>query len=151
MLSPIHIITLICYISVILIVIFFKLKNHIYCYILILGCIIFIIFIGTINKIYYQNKNKECIIGNNKQLNGFYGAGCLDIWHIYHLLFWILLGIFVPNQIIICIFVSLSWELLEHIVFKSCKSCSDNICGRFEDPIINLIGYIIGSFIASRI
>jgi len=151
MLSIIHIITLLFYISIIFIVIFFKLKNYIYSYILIFGCISYIIIIVIVNKIYKYDKNNECLIGNIKQLNGFYGNSCLDVWHIYHLLFWILIGIFIPNQIVLCILISLSWELLEHIAFKYWKSCKDNMCGRIEDPIINLIGYIIGSFIASKI
>jgi hypothetical protein len=143
MLPTIHIITLLFYILIIFIVITTRIKINIY--IVIFICIIYIIYINT------KNKNDECILGNVKKINGFYGGGCFDIWHIYHLFFWVLLGLFNPNKIKLCIVISISWEVLEHVVFKLNNSCQDPICLRIEDPIINIIGYLIGSFIANRI
>jgi hypothetical protein len=52
--------------------------------------------------------------------------------------------------------LSASWEIIEHVVFKSEKmffggenKCTGVFCGRFEDIVINIVGYMIGSTIAN--
>lgn len=69
------------------------------------------------------NSDNECIIGKTKQIGGIFANGCFDIWHVYHLFFWILIGLLAPNHIILIGFVSASWEVIEHIFSSLKKYC----------------------------
>jgi len=96
--------------------------------------------------------NSQCIIGDTKQPNGFLSGGCWDIWHIYHVLFWIIMGLLAPNWYIAAAILSISWEFTEHIMFKFWFSRCDSIfCGRLEDIAFNMIGYVIGSYVAANL
>lgn len=92
------------------------------------------------------NHNNECIMGTDKKVGGVLNKGCIDIWMIYHLVFWILIGLLSPNHWLIIIVLSAVWELSEHVIFKYIiKNCDTQICGRTEDIFLNLLGYGIGT------
>ena len=111
-----------------------------------------IIGIGLI-LLWYQKiksqkiQNKECIIGKNKKLEGIIFGGCVDYWHISHLVLWFIVGKLSPNYHFIVVIVSVLWELFEHFCFKNYKKCKSIFCGRFEDIVLNILGYSIGSII----
>lgn len=100
-----------------------------------------------------DNNNKECIWGLNKKKEGLLFNGCFDIWHIYHILLWILLGILMPKYYKLAICMSILWEIFEHLIFSNITqfNCNSFICGRIEDPFINLFSYIIGNIISTYI
>lgn len=134
-----------------------KIKNNYYTILIIFitGCWIFINNIDNHkNQNYclsFLNKKSEegqCLIGNNKYYSGLIWNGCIDIWHLYHLLLWILIGLLSPKYLIYVITFSILWESIEH--FASIKLCNGNpkkFYGRIEDIFINIIGYIIGCYI----
>jgi len=92
--------------------------------------------------------NEECIIGNNKKVNGIIFNGCIDKWHILHIILYILIGLLYPNNYFLILVISIIWELHEHIFFKYIikkSQCKEISCLRIEDIFLNLIGYFIGS------
>jgi len=91
--------------------------------------------------------NSECVFRKYKKFNGIFYGGCIDKWHLSHLLFWTMIGLLAPGYYISVILASVGWELYEHCVFKYMMRCSNTFCGRYEDVIINIIGYIIGSML----
>lgn len=102
-----------------------------------------------------RNVNHECIFKLNKKWNmekidsGIFYKSCIDYWHIFHILLYILIGILYPNQYILITILSILWELFEHYSFKYIVLfCSDPICGRLEDVFLNIIGYIIGNLLS---
>ncbi len=95
--------------------------------------------------------NNECLIGNEKKINGLLFNSCFDYWHLLHIILYILIGLLYPFDYILILFISVSWELYEHFMFKYIirKSyCNDISCLRIEDIFFNLIGYFIGSNIS---
>jgi len=109
-----------------------------------------IIGIGLIFSWYQQKKskkqqNKTCIIGKTKKLEGIIFGGCVDYWHISHLILWFIVGKLSPNYHFIVVIVSVLWELFEHFCFKNYKKCKSIFCGRFEDIVLNILGYTVGS------
>ena len=109
-----------------------------------------IIGIGLIISWYQKTKskkqqNKECIIGKTKKLEGIIFGGCVDYWHISHLVLWFIVGKLSPNYHKLILTVSILWELFEHFCFKNCKNCKSMFCGRVEDIFLNILGYTIGS------
>jgi len=127
--------------------IFTNIRGENYAIMAICICILYIYSYETIIKL---NPNKECLIGSQKKPQGLLSGGCIDVWHVQHILFWIIIGILWPGHILTVIFVSVSWEILEHIYFKyTRKTCQDVFCGRYEDILSNLIGYLIGSYLLS--
>ena len=105
-------------------------------------CVIFIYVNGRINK---TDANAQCLIGKEKKYQGLLGGGCFDVWHVQHVLFWIIIGILWPGHIGTAFMLSVGWELLEHIFFKyRIHACRDFFCGRYEDILANMIGYLIG-------
>lgn len=59
----------------------------------------------------------------------------------------------VPNKYLIALGLGISWEYVEHITFNKVKimdgnECKKPFCGRYEDVLLDMIGYIIGSWIA---
>ena len=92
--------------------------------------------------------NKECLIGDNKKINGLFFNGCFDYYHILHVLLFIQIGILYPNNYLLIVIISIIWELYEHFMFKFIikkSNCNDFICLRIEDIFLNLLGYLIGS------
>jgi len=109
-----------------------------------------IIGIGLIFSWYQPKKskkqqNKTCIIGKTKKLEGIIFGGCVDYWHISHLILWFIVGKLSPNYHFIVVIVSVLWELFEHFCFKNYKKCKSIFCGRFEDIVLNILGYTVGS------
>lgn len=71
-----------------------------------------------------KSQNGQCLIGNNKYYSGLMWNSCIDIWHLYHLLLWILIGLLSPKYLIYVIIFSVIWESLEH--FASIQLCNGN-------------------------
>lgn len=111
----------------------------------IIGLICTVTWIKNKNLNNLKNENHECIIGSVKKKEGIFYSGCFDIWHIYHVLLYIIIGLIFPNHYILILLISLIWEYIEHIFFKDFKFCNQIFCGRYEDFILNLLGYYIGS------
>ena len=156
MIPLLHVLTLLFIIGCIVTCIITGYKSDLIAIIAIICCLIYIvsgwIFLflrgkrGTHRKVI--NMNNDCIIGSNKKLNGILNGGCIDIWMVCHVLFWILIGLLSPNHWLIIVGLSISWELIEHGVFKYItKRCNSYFCGRVEDIFFNLLGYGIGSMI----
>lgn len=93
----------------------------------------------------------KCLISGNKLKNGIFYGGCVDTFHVTHFLLYTFFGIIYPNDYVAIIIFSIVHELFEHYLFKKYRTCSDNYCGRYEDPFINLTGYFIGSQIACEL
>lgn len=92
--------------------------------------------------------HKECLIGNEKKVNGIFFKGCVDYYHILHVLLFIQIGILYPNNYLIIFLLSILWELYEDLMFKFVikkSNCNDFTCLRIEDIFLNLLGYFIGS------
>lgn len=121
-------------------------KNIIYSFIIIIVIGIFIIIRWFYKPPDPISFNDECIIGKTKKLEGILFSGCFDIWHISHFLLWFIIGMLTPNHYLGVITISVLWELFEHFVFKHQNMCKNKICGRIEDPILNIIGYSMGSY-----
>jgi len=137
------------FLSLIFLVIYFKIKSSILASILliIIGLIITIDWFFNNNKKIYSH---ECLIGKIKKVNGLFYNSCFDFWHILHILLYILIGLLFPNNYFIILIISIIWELYEHFMFKYVVKkvkCKDFICLRFEDILLNLIGYYIGNVI----
>ena len=148
MISIVHIFTLLFIIKCIIFCIITGYTSDKTAIIAVVACVLYII-IGAIVLIIQDkpiNQDSECIIGSGKKMNGVLENGCIDIWMIYHLIFWILIGLLSPNRWLIIIVLSAVWELSEHIIFKYIiKNCDTRICGRTEDIFLNLLGYGIGT------
>ncbi len=83
--------------------------------------------------------NEQCVLGVNKQPNGFLKSGCIDMWHVLHLFFWILIGLLLPDMYVQTLIFSVLFEIGEQITIG---------CGRIEDVFINMAGYTIGSLLS---
>ena len=156
MISLVYFLTLMFLLTCIGIAIITKYKNDTVAVIAVILCIIYII-IGWISKMFKSNshgkttkRTSSCIIGSNKKLSGILFGGCLDIWHIFHIVFWILIGLLSPKHWVLVLCLSIIWEVTEHFIFKYVfRNCEDVFCGRIEDIFSNMIGYSIGSYIAT--
>ena len=114
---------------------------------------------GWLYKCRFGRKNNtdnrdECLIHDikTKKEAGVLFGGCWDVWHVYHVLFWAIIGQLVPSAPYgygIVILLSIGWESIEHVYFRSTGICTNAVCGRIEDPFLNLIGYTIGSAISA--
>jgi hypothetical protein len=157
-----HQLTLAFLILLIVIAIITKIRSFLLACISIMLCLIYI-FHGLIQSAKRKHmlsdkaptSDNQCLLGNTKKINGIFANGCFDVWHVYHLLFWVLIGLLIPNHFILIGFVSASWEIIEHLLFKNEKAlfgienrCTRGFCGRIEDIVLNIIGYTIGSKIA---
>lgn len=118
-------------------------------YILILLSITILVCITSWNIQKQKNKkanpSNECLIGQIKKKEGLYYSGCFDIWHVYHFMLYIIVGLLLPYQYPIIIIITILWEYIEHISFKKLKMCNQFFCGRIEDIFLNLLGYYVGS------
>lgn len=156
--SPVYIVAFIVMLCVIFYVISNRIQGEMYAIIAILACLLFC-FVSWIPKLYSKFVKKtdlpeppenECITGGEKQLSGVLANGCFDVWHMSHVIFWLLIGLLVPGQYNIALLISISWELIEHVMFKIMKFCNNPFCGRLEDIFLNMLGYTIGSLIVLR-
>lgn len=115
--------------------------------------VIILIILGIVITFLWFNvkeliNHRECLIGDNKKINGLLFNGCIDYYHILHVLLFIQIGILYPNNYLIIVIISILWELYEHFMFKFIiknSNCIDYICLRIEDIFLNLLGYFIGS------
>lgn len=97
--------------------------------------------------------HKECLIGEEKKVNGILFNSCLDYHHIIHIILYFIIGLIYPNNYFLIFIISIGWELYEHLMFKYVikkTNCNDIICFRIEDIFLNLFGYFIGSNINKK-
>lgn len=124
----------------------YRIQGPIYSVILVIGCIVYI-FAQAGKKKKCDDRGQscnECILGNRKSYVGFLDGGCLDVWHIYHIQMWGIIGMLSPGYIEWVTVIAILWETIEHFVFKyECKK-QPIFCGRVEDVIFNVVGYWIG-------
>ena len=106
---------------------------------MLLFAFIFVMF--TVDK----DSINECIIGNKYNLLGITQQGCMDVWHLMRFCMWAIIGQVYPHKYILVFGLSICWEVFEHSIFKYKNVCNSSFCGRYEDPLINMLGYIVGS------
>jgi hypothetical protein len=134
------------YLFLIFLTIIFKIRGFIFAFLL-------LIILGIFHTIPWFNKNSiinhsECLIGTEKKINGVIFNGCLDYWHVAHVILYILIGLLYPNDYLFVLVISIIWEVYEHFMFKYIikkSNCNENSCLRIEDIFLNLFGYFIGS------
>ncbi len=135
---------------IILLLIFDKIRGKLYAVGIICICLI---YISLYHTFIHLEPNEECISKKgDKKHQGILGGGCIDIWHLKHLLFWIIIGILIPGHLLVIILLSVIWECAEHVYFKYLTpktKCDFFFCGRFEDIVVNIIGYLIGWWIST--
>jgi hypothetical protein len=75
------------------------------------------------------------------------------IWSIIHVLLYILIGLFIPNNWWFAIIISILWEIYEYIMSLLSKDeyYHEVLINRFCDIGFNLFGYYIGSIIVNTI
>lgn len=98
-------------------------------------------------------RSTNCILLSvDKHACGLSSGGCLDVWHVKHAALWLLLGLLSPGRYILAACVSVLWELFEHATFavRGLACSPSGFCGRFEDPAINILAYVAGSYLAMR-
>jgi len=125
----------------------FKIQSYTIAYLLLLFIGI-CISVGWFNKDTYMTNNDECLIGNEKKVNGIFFNSCVDYWHLLHVVLYILIGLLYPNDYTLILIISVIWELYEHFMFKYLikkSNCNEFSCLRIEDVFLNLLGYFIGS------
>jgi len=131
-------------ILIILIIIVYKKNIRSDKYVIYLLCIT-VIFITLCVLFNSSNNNEgECLIGDIKKNSGVLFGGCVDVWHLSHFLLWVVIGLLSPGKYKIAFVFSVFWEILEHFCLKN-KTCFDPICLRFEDIVLNMLGYCFGT------
>jgi len=136
-------------ICIIFYVIHKRISGKRYAVIAIIICLLFIYVNPYIKKMLDIKEDSQCITNGVKKFGGLLAGGCLDYWHIYHIVFWILIGLFVPGRYLMVFILSVLWELFEHCVcvYITHYCNAGSICGRVEDIFSNILGYFIGSII----
>lgn len=120
-------------------------------------CALYVTGGWIVRHFYYPNytDNIDCVFnlfGNVKKVNGVLHGGCIDVWHVFHVLFWCIVGILAPGNYSLVLITAVTWETLEHLVFKYVsKRCTSPFCGRVEDIVLNLCGYVAGSLLAGSL
>lgn len=81
-------------------------------------------------------------------------------WALSHLILYIFIGYYYPDEYLFVFIVSILWELYEYsymyinffknIYYKILKTEKMYILGNPYDPLINIIGYYIGSQIINK-
>jgi len=88
-----------------------------------------------------------------------------DLMSINHFLIYFGLGILIPHNYVLCIVLSIAWEVFEYaltkhpVAYKLTKNhwpipeyyWNENNHNRVADIVFNIIGYVAGSLIQSRI
>lgn len=88
----------------------------------------------------------------------------LDGWSMTHFVFFLFLGYLFPGNFLFILILGSSWELIEYWIGKNNKSlmsgfdCNLNKLkqdewwyGKISDLFVNLLGYMIGSYIARNL
>lgn len=145
--------TLLMLVAMIGIIIFIQIRSDILAIVALVGCVSYILFTwSSYGKTINSVDASECLIGQQKTSEGFIlGQGCLDIWHVFHFLFWVIVGLLSPNHFVIALILSVLWEAVEHVAFKHGKiqQCDAKLCIRLEDIVLNMLGYMVGSVVAN--
>lgn len=112
-----------------------------------IGSLLLVSWYVRVQQGYLPDEDHQCIVGAKKQINGLTGRGCLDVWHVLHVLLWALIGVLAPNHVIAALLTSIAWETFEHFIFArhAVFACTSLFCGRIEDVFLNMFGYAIGS------
>ena len=121
-------------------------KNNIFIVTIILILIAFFIIKGWKEK-EITDSSTECLNKNGiKKVEGILYGGCYDKWHVLHFILWLIIGMILPHKYILALITGIGWDYLEHYFFKyKFKWCDKPFCGRREDILLNMSGYIIGS------
>ena len=91
----------------------------------------------------------QCILGKTKLYGGLLFGGCLDIYHILHILLWVIVGELSPNRYMLVLTISILWEVFENYGFAFLCNKHKKVNARFEDVFLNLGGYYGGSLLAN--
>jgi hypothetical protein len=139
------------YILLIIFIYIYKIKSTYIALAFLLSTGIFIIISWNTKN---SNNYDACLLKfgkNNKSTKGgLLFGGCIEYWHVLHMLLYVIIGLLMPNYYLFILIVSILWELFEHVSFKYIlRHCNSMFCGRVEDIFLNMIGYIIGSYLAS--
>jgi len=139
------------YILLIIFIYNYKIKNPYIALSLLIAISIILITSWNIEK---NNKYDACLLkfGNNNksEKGGLLFGCCIQYWHVLHMLLYVIIGLLMPNYYLFIIIISILWELFEHISFKYIlHRCDTILCGRVEDIFLNIVGYIIGSYLAN--
>ncbi len=152
MVSPIFIIFILFFVCASVYCYNIKYKSTYLAFLLLFGVAFGIIIVNIIkNKCDNNNSitsNQQCIIGNNKLYNGLFHGGCVDVFHVLHILLWLLVGQLMPNQYLLIAVLSVLWETFEHFGFQYLCKTKNIFQGRIEDVFLNMVGYYIGSKLA---
>lgn len=144
---------IVLYIILIVFIYMNRIRGYKYAFIVLLSVTVVIVvgWYAGIHKLPSLRK-ESCIISKpgreSTQMNGLLYSGCFDFWHVSHVFMWMVVGQLVPHQYIPVILLSLGWEFTEHLQFKRDGSCISPICGRTEDLFLNMLGYVLGSFLS---
>jgi hypothetical protein len=85
----------------------------------------------------------------------------IDILSLSHLITWVAIGYYFPNNYLYALLLSILWELFEYMIVKVDvlydltkkywfipeKYWNETIYNKILDVVINMIGYYIGSHI----
>jgi len=85
----------------------------------------------------------------------------IDILSLSHFLFWLFIGLLLPNKYILVIIVSILWEIFEFCLvyfnplyifvkkywFVPEKYWNETLTNKILDIIVNLCGYTLGGYI----
>lgn len=107
-------------------------------------------FFGLLRIIFNNYKINIDILSYNKDKSLLFNG-----WTLSHLLLYIYIGYKYPDEYLFIFIIGLLWELYEfsydyidffkNIVFKLLKTNKLYILGNPYDPLVNIIGYFIGS------
>jgi len=114
----------------------------------IIGICLCVIYINLYGKFVMMDPNRQCLIGKEKKYSGLLDGGCLDVWHVQHLMFWFIIGILWPRHFWAVLVLSVAWEATEHVYLRYFSdNCSSVFCGRVEDVLTNMVGYALANML----
>ncbi len=75
----------------------------------------------------------------------------INLWSIFHILLYILIGLILPNKWILIILFSLIWEIYEYIMSRLTNNpfYNESFVNKITDVGFNLVGYYIGNIIVN--
>lgn len=110
---------IIIYILLIIFIYIYKIKSTYIALAFLLTTGIVIIIGWNIEK---YNKYDTCLLkfgkNNKSEKGGLLFGGCIEYWHVLHMLLYIIIGLLMPNYYLFILIVSILWELFEHVSFK---------------------------------
>lgn len=127
----------------------------------------FILFLLPLSFIFSYGKYRCTHPSFKDPLEKMIGIGELDGWSVSHFMFFMLVGYIYPNTIIQTFIMGIIWELFEHFYgeyrpgwlggYGDCNNMATDKMngnwwyGKWSDILCNLVGFIIGKGIHSKI